>query len=870
MGANVELQLICKIVDVHDFHTVERLKIDESFFLGDSNTISQTKEAFRFIRDHYHNEITYGSVPSWELLQKRFYGFPWTPSWDTLPTLCQELRRLKLRSQILSLADEINQKADVDPGAALEAVREASITLVSQHDLSDDMLLSAAGEQLYEDYQLVASGHGLTGIPWPWDILNEDTQGIHKGNFIVIYGRPKSMKCVVDGEKIMMRDGALVPIEKVPEKTEVPSYTERTGRVRWANARRVSSGEKDCVEVTTESGLCLRTSTEHLYMIPGGGYERICKLRPGSYIATARTLPSWSPSSDMSDEEAQLLGLLVGDGNYTRGEVQFTSEDEEIVTLVRNRVSVLYGCSMVQESRPIEYRIVGVNNHNALLDRLRELGMHGKKGPKKTVPDELYRASKSAICAFLGGMLDTDGHVSSDATIWNSSSRELLDGAQHLLTRLGVRGKIGEVTTNYGTLAYTLVVHSKEQNLILYTYLKPYLCLTRKRDALRHLAGRDIREKRNSDAIPYSDTLFSKILAAKAGKKWPRWGHSKLDVGKLFRRTGRISRHLLELVAEGLQSEELLHEVEKEIIWEKIKSIEPIGRLSCSDICIDDGQDPNFVVGDFIVHNSWMALYVASMAYMTNMRVLVYSLEMSRIQVLRRCAAIISRVDYDKFKKGKLDPATQQRVFDILYTLRDDELYKTNGVHSSALMATSPSSESSGVATLQAKIREFDPDLVIVDGMYLMKDDRVKARTIDWKSISHISQDLKRTASHMNVPIIGVTQANRGASKDPKQADLAELSYADALGQDCDLCMRVTKQKDQSSNENEIVLSFPGSREGILENFVIHGIPATNFTYKRATVVDPSNPQSSQPQSGGSGRGSTKITAVLPTTWRNP
>lgn len=469
MGANTELQFICKVIETQDFHTVEKLKIDESFFLGDANIISQTREAFRFIREHYHNDVTYGAVPSWALLQQRFYGFPWTPSWDTLPTLCQELRRLKLRSQILSLADELNQRADVDPRAALEVVREAASTLVSQHEISNDLLLSAAGEQLYQEYQLVATGHGLTGIPWPWDVLNDDTQGMHKGELIIIYGRPKSMK-------------------------------------------------------------------------------------------------------------------------------------------------------------------------------------------------------------------------------------------------------------------------------------------------------------------------------------------------------------------------------------------------------------------------TWMALYVACWAYMANMRVLVYSMEMHEVQILRRCAAIIAKVEYDKLKNGKLDPATMQRVFDILYQLRDEEQAKGAGGHYPAILAVHPRSESSGVSTVQAKIKEFSPDLVIVDGLYLMRDDRVKARTIDWKSIAHISQDLKRTAGIMNVPVIGVTQANRGASKDPAQADLAELAYADALSQDCDLCMRVSKQKDTSTGENEIVLSFPGSREGTLEHFVIHGLPAVNFGYKRATVKDPNNPQSGGQggggqgggQGGGGGRGSTKVAAVLPTTWRNP
>ena len=97
-------------------------------------------------------------------------------------------------------------------------------------------------------------------------------------------------------------------------------------------------------------------------------------------------------------------------------------------------------------------------------------------------------------------------------------------------------------------------------------------------------------------------------------------------------------------------------------------------------------------------------------------------------------------------------------------------------------------------------------------------------------------------------------QANKGAEKDPKKADLMEIAYADALGQDCDLAIRVTKQKDQATHEFEIVISLPGSREGLLDNFVIYGNAATNFGFKRATVTDPNNPNGgSAPPQNNSG-----------------
>lgn len=463
MGASIEHQIVCKIVEKQDFHTIEKLKIDETYFLGDQNLVSQPREAFKFIRQHFHNEQTYGSIPSWEIILTRVPGIPWVPSWDELPTLCLELRRLKLRSQIYQLTDELSRTADVDPVKSLAIVREAAASLVAQHEMSNDLMVSNAYEKLYQEYQMVSEGHGILGIPWPWDILNEDTQGIQDGQFIVIYGRPKSMK-------------------------------------------------------------------------------------------------------------------------------------------------------------------------------------------------------------------------------------------------------------------------------------------------------------------------------------------------------------------------------------------------------------------------SWVSLYVATQAYLRGKRVLIYSLEMTPLQMLRRIAAIICCVDYEKFKNGKLDPATQQRVWETLYWLKAQEIAATDAYgHSASLLVTQPVGEASGVSQLHAKIREFNPDLVAVDGMYLMKDDRGRMRTMDWKSIAHISQDLKKTAQLFEIPVIGITQANRNADKDPKKADLAEIAYADAVAQDCDLCIRVHKQKDGSSGEPELVLSIPGSREGKLDALVIHGIPAVNFCYKRATIVDPNNPQNGSNSNGSGnsrGNGSSRGQAVVPTNWR--
>jgi hypothetical protein len=119
--------------------------------------------------------------------------------------------------------------------------------------------------------------------------------------------------------------------------------------------------------------------------------------------------------------------------------------------------------------------------------------------------------------------------------------------------------------------------------------------------------------------------------------------------------------------------------------------------------------------------------------------------------------------------------------------------------------------------------------------MYLMRDDRTNTRTIDWKAIAHISQDLKLTAQEFNIPLIGVTQANRNAQK-ANGTDLTELSFTDSLGQDADAVLRVSKKERIDANKvmsTELWLTAPGLREGTFSGIVLGAQPCTDFLLKR-------------------------------------
>jgi replicative DNA helicase len=251
--------------------------------------------------------------------------------------------------------------------------------------------------------------------------------------------------------------------------------------------------------------------------------------------------------------------------------------------------------------------------------------------------------------------------------------------------------------------------------------------------------------------------------------------------------------------------------------------------------------------GQFIVFyarpksmKTWVAIYCAVHAYMhSRRRVLFYTKEMPQMQIAGRVASAICGVDYRAFKNGELQPELLAFVKAALQGLLLDEQSAGKHGHQPCFIITADRGHGGGgVSGLQAKIREVKPDIVFVDGMYLMKDDRTNQRTVDWKQIAHISQDLKLTSQEFDIPIVGITQASR-KSDTTRTDSMEDISYADALAQDTDAVFRikkVTKKDAEGHKKTELYIYAPGLREGILDGIVINAVPATDFSFNRIIV----------------------------------
>jgi len=151
--------------------------------------------------------------------------------------------------------------------------------------------------------------------------------------------------------------------------------------------------------------------------------------------------------------------------------------------------------------------------------------------------------------------------------------------------------------------------------------------------------------------------------------------------------------------------------------------------------------------------------------------------------MMRRAASIIAKVDYEQVKTGTLNEEDEQIYFEALEALEAWEKESQRDGRRAAMhfisdrdMKGAGTKKGVTVDILSAEAERFGADLVLVDGFYLMRDGRTGVKSRDWKQIGNISSDIKEMAQTLGVPVIGTTQANRGASKTVGD-DVDEIGY---------------------------------------------------------------------------------------------
>lgn len=231
----------------------------------------------------------------------------------------------------------------------------------------------------------------------------------------------------------------------------------------------------------------------------------------------------------------------------------------------------------------------------------------------------------------------------------------------------------------------------------------------------------------------------------------------------------------------------------------KIVDIKQVGDAECQCISVDS-KDHTYLCDDFIVtHNTWweliQAVYLAKEGY----KVLVFTTEMASKALMKRIDAIWCKLCYSRFKKGQLLPDEEKRFFKYLDEMEEKDDEEVMLVVEQA---------TGGVSQISAKIDQYQPDIVFIDGAYLLEND--DGDDDNWIGMVKIWRGLHKTAIQKDIPIVVTTQ-----SKDETNATLKSAQFAKAIAQDCDVFV-VLEQDMQMKYDREMKMKPLKLREGNL------------------------------------------------------
>lgn len=179
---------------------------------------------------------------------------------------------------------------------------------------------------------------------------------------------------------------------------------------------------------------------------------------------------------------------------------------------------------------------------------------------------------------------------------------------------------------------------------------------------------------------------------------------------------------------------------------------------------------------------SFILMKMAIAAQEQGKRVLFLSFEMSGYEQLARYDALCFGINSMRLLHG----TTTDEDFDKLKAGMRTRKNMAPFIISADISATTT------VSGLSGKIEQHQPDIVFIDGVYLMENE-VGAEPGSSQAYTSISRNLKRLAQRIKMPLVVTTQALSSKMKDNK-VSMHSLGWTSAWSQDADLILGVERR----------------------------------------------------------------------------
>jgi replicative DNA helicase len=181
-----------------------------------------------------------------------------------------------------------------------------------------------------------------------------------------------------------------------------------------------------------------------------------------------------------------------------------------------------------------------------------------------------------------------------------------------------------------------------------------------------------------------------------------------------------------------------------------------------------------------------LALNIAEYAALkTKKAVAVFSMEMSAGQLAQRLLSSIGRINANNLRSGSLEDEDWSRLTMSIKMLSESKIFIDD------TPAMSPQELAFRARRLK---REHDLGLIVVDYLQLMQVPGNKENRAT--EISEISRSLKALAKELDIPVIALSQLNRGLeSRTDKRPIMSDLRESGGIEQDADIILFIYRDE---------------------------------------------------------------------------
>ena len=700
--------------------------------------------------------------------------------------------------QLLRAADQISGMvyAEGDEVDSLVDQSEKLIFNINQTKLKTGFapikqLLMTAYDQIEKQFQHRGEA---TGISTGFADLDDITSGLQPTDFIIVAARPSMGKCCdkntllidpVSGERLTIE-------EMVLQKREQVLNMNRRGVIQTTKVSDwIDSGVKPVWQVTTRLGRSV-TVTGHHPFFTVAGWTPLHDIKVGEKIAIPRSVPVFGKDDSLSNERVRMMAYLIAEGGLTTPAIRFTNADLVMVEDYKECVSKSFPAFRATKCKDrITYNIVYTSplipgEHPR--DWLKELGLWGKLAKEKYFPACVWTLPKPKLAEFLRVLFSCDGTIYKLGDYprieFTVASEKLAQDVQHALLRFGIVAKLWAKTAKYKEKQFQSwrVEITDPQSVMLYNAEIGWIGEKAGRAMATDFWERPTPKRSSNNGHPPREVwdlvkesckragISLTEMARRAGEIVPVEGYNS--------HTNRgLPSHRLRAYAEVLQDMRLWRIASPDIYWDEIVSIEFIGEHQVYDLTVPDGS--NFVAQDIFVHNTALCLNIAHhIALKENKPVAIFSLEMSKEQLVQRLICSEASIKSQDLRRGRVQDGDWHRITNAVNRLYQAPMFIDD-------------QPGQGTFEMRAKARRLMAEhgqlgLIIVDYLQLAHSSGKSENRV--QEISEIARAFKSMARELKCPLIALSQLSRAVEqREDKRPMLSDLRESGSIEAEADL-----------------------------------------------------------------------------------